>query len=1272
MPQTFDPYRVWLGIAREERPPNHYRLLGLPLFEDEAAAIDHAADQRMAHLRTLQGGKHGAHASKLLNEVARARLCLLNPEKKAEYDRQLQKKLAPQPAATGAGNAPTVTWQGPTELGEYRLMEKLGEGGMGTVYKALHSRLDRVVAVKLLRRDHLRDEHSVARFDREIKAAGAVDHPNVVRAMDAREIDGTRLLAMEYAEGVDLNTLVARAHPISIADACELARQTAQGLDAVHQHGLVHRDVKPSNLMLDRRGQVKLLDLGLARLQRDRGGEEVTGTAQGLGTVDYMAPEQVGEARSVDIRADIYSLGCTLYKLLAGRPPFGGDPQRSPLERALAHVRERVPPIRKLRPDVPAEVARALDTMLAKSPEKRYATPSQVADALAPLAVGNDLPGLLTRAELGTAPAEAPGQAEVATGKVGSSSGLTRFFSALTAGKPRPAAAAPAAAGSRRAAARRPGRRRRQNLVLGIGAAVAAVVLGVALVLVAVQGGPGEATSTGLVIDLPETAREDLVLAIDGREVAVPAQGPVTFRSGPGKLHVYARRPGFEPFDELVAVRADGMTRIAPVLKEQAYLVLHWPRGERSGAKIELDGRPVDAARLIERDKPDEIAVPVAPGGHVLWLVRRGFAPFEQQVTVREGERFSVEPQWEPAAEGLAVAEPGGPGHPGPGEGPGQPAGPDGPPKPPGEESPQPATPPEPVIDPALERQRELEARFAEGMKPVEEKVAAWDFAGALEASQQVAFDEEGLNARLAQRREEIRRMARLKERMIARIKAARPPVKKSDLMLRGFAGEVTGANQSAITTKLNTGKTETLAWNELGDKAPAKLLQLVIDPKNPDDWLAAGLLAFAAGDTPLAERLLAQAQKNGADVAPYLSSLAAATFAEATALLDAKKYKEADAALTALETKYATTPWCTANQTPITAAREAAKSGIYETEADEHYTEAARLFEEKELFDVRDLVEKLKTDYPKSAAVTDPSRKPPFSEMAEAVRDLGQKLTVRLDGKGDFKSIQAAIDAAGPNTMIEIQDNGPYNEHVTIPNGVAGLAVRGKPGSWPVITSLGRAEPFENLVEVRGPRARLERVILLLAAPPWGGTKCIGVSAGSFRLNLVLVLMGRGHKSAEFTDTSHLRNSIFVSDIFQRRPITLENCLVLGNDVYFDYAPRIESCTIRKAVIYHKSAVLRDCILGTLAVRENKPGHRMEYCAVFDKADPIVTRDDHCLVTDPQFLDPKNLDYRLADTSPCKGKASDGGDLGCRYTPEMIEMCRIALELRARGIIKF
>ncbi len=270
-------------------------------------------------------------------------------------------------------------------VGPYVIHEEIRRGGMGAVYRARHTLLNRVVALKVLPPDRFRDPHALARFRREMESAGAIDHPNLVHASDAGESGGTHYLVMEYIDGLDLDRLVREHGPLPVPTACEIVRQAAQGLEHARQKGLVHRDVKPSNIMLTRDGRVKLLDLGLALLRDGRAqGVHLTDSGVVLGTVAYMAPEQASEPHGVDIRADLYSLGCTLYFLLAGRPPFGGNGDLSPIKTLLAHAHEPAPPIQAIRPEVPESLAAVLERLMAKSPVDRFQTPSEVSAVLEP------------------------------------------------------------------------------------------------------------------------------------------------------------------------------------------------------------------------------------------------------------------------------------------------------------------------------------------------------------------------------------------------------------------------------------------------------------------------------------------------------------------------------------------------------------------------------------------------------------------------------------------------------------------------------------------------------------------------------------------------------------------------------------------------------------------------------------------------------------------------------------------------------------------------
>lgn len=283
-------------------------------------------------------------------------------------------------------------------LGQYHLLEKLGEGGMGVVYRAEHLRLKRAVAVKVLSQKRFSDSTAAARFQREIEALGQLHHPHIVNATDAGDADGTLYLVMESVDGIDLSRLAGRV--LSVPDACELIRQAALGLQHAHESGFIHRDIKPSNLMLARDAAtgpvVKILDLGLARLCHDEEPDgELTGTGQVMGTADYMPPEQFTGSQPVDIRSDLYSLGCTLYRLLAGHAPFTVPEFRTAFERMRAHADLDPAPLDSLRPGLPPALGQIMTRLLAKSPDDRFQTPIELAEALAAFTPGCDLQKLL-------------------------------------------------------------------------------------------------------------------------------------------------------------------------------------------------------------------------------------------------------------------------------------------------------------------------------------------------------------------------------------------------------------------------------------------------------------------------------------------------------------------------------------------------------------------------------------------------------------------------------------------------------------------------------------------------------------------------------------------------------------------------------------------------------------------------------------------------------------------------------------------------------------
>lgn len=272
----------------------------------------------------------------------------------------------------------------PCRLGNYLVESKIGHGGMGTVYRAIHVPLERPVALKLMQRDRMLKPEAVTRFQREMKAVGLMRHPNIVLAYDAGEVEGMRFLAMEHVSGWDLASVCRCYGKLPIPVACECIRQAARGLQHVCESGLVHRDIKPSNLMLTVDGEVKLLDLGLARLRENDQDERITNDSP-MGTMEYISPEQARSPHDVDIRADLYSLGCTLFKLIAGHSPFARPPKNS-VQLLSAHLESQPPSIRDCRDGVPRGLDDLIEWMLRKNPADRPQSPAEVIAALKPFA----------------------------------------------------------------------------------------------------------------------------------------------------------------------------------------------------------------------------------------------------------------------------------------------------------------------------------------------------------------------------------------------------------------------------------------------------------------------------------------------------------------------------------------------------------------------------------------------------------------------------------------------------------------------------------------------------------------------------------------------------------------------------------------------------------------------------------------------------------------------------------------------------------------------
>ena len=272
-------------------------------------------------------------------------------------------------------------WRGFT-IGKYKLLERVGVGGMGQVFLCEHMFMRKRVAVKVLPPAKAEQPAALGRFYREARAAGGLAHPNIVRTHDIDQDGNLHFIVMDYVDGSNLLDIVKKYGPMDIGRATYYIKQTADGLDYAFRNGIIHRDVKPGNVLIDRKGLARILDMGLARFFRDHT-DQLTIKYDDkivLGTADYVAPEQVANSHSVDIRADVYGLGATFYFLLAGHPPF---PTGTVSQKLLWHRTKEPTPIQQIRPEVPDGLAAILTRMMAKDPKVRFQTPAQVASELA-------------------------------------------------------------------------------------------------------------------------------------------------------------------------------------------------------------------------------------------------------------------------------------------------------------------------------------------------------------------------------------------------------------------------------------------------------------------------------------------------------------------------------------------------------------------------------------------------------------------------------------------------------------------------------------------------------------------------------------------------------------------------------------------------------------------------------------------------------------------------------------------------------------------------
>ncbi len=456
----------------------------------------------------------------------------LEPDR--SQDRRVTRTLEASPAHTLP--------PGLAEHPDYKILRELGRGGMGVVYLAQNELMGRQEVLKVVSGQMINRPLVPDRFLREIRSAAKLRHPNIVAAYSAFRLGEDLVLAMEYVEGLNLARLVKSKGPLPIANACNFVCQAALGLQHAHAHDMVHRDINPSNLMLSREGKkavVKVLDFGLAKITSEgRADSGLTSEGQVLGTPDFIAPEQIRDAQSADIRADVYSLGCTLYYLLAGRPPFHGD---SLWDLYQAHFSMEAGPLNTLRPDVPAELSALVAKMMAKEPARRFQTPSEVAQALIPF----------------FKPAASP---EPAPSPTGESAAVTRADRAASVS---PVESDGDQAPSRIAEPEPAGLMRVSPWVLPVVARRAKLTVAAAVLLLGLFAVWAIVlrvkTSNGIIelIDLPADAE----VLVDGGKVSLKWSGegkPAVVEVTAGRHRVKVKKDGLETSGEEVSVRAGG------------------------------------------------------------------------------------------------------------------------------------------------------------------------------------------------------------------------------------------------------------------------------------------------------------------------------------------------------------------------------------------------------------------------------------------------------------------------------------------------------------------------------------------------------------------------------------------------------------------------------------------------------------------------------------------------------------------------------------------
>jgi len=573
---------------------------------------------------------------------------------------------------------------------------------------------------------------------------------------------------------------------------------------------------------------------------------------------------------------------------------------------------------------------------------------------------------------------------------------------------------------------------------------------------------------------------------------------------------------------------------------------------------------------------------------------------------------------------------------------------------------------------------------YEKATKPAEAMVGEWDFAGASAAIAKLKLKDKALSDRLAARRDEVKRLAGLKTKIIEKANKLKPWLRRGPAVVPGtreiktVGVQISKAGEGGVTVTEVTVQDKTSTdkpWSKLNSKEVGKLLKISISDNSTDDQLAAGLLALARSDAETAEGYFDKAKSLGAKTERYLGPLAAAAFARVNKLVDKKKFIEAGAALKAFEKKYAETPWIESHEKELTATRAL----VSEAAAEELYAQGVKLFKQRRFTDLKTIVRKLAKDYASSLVVIDENRKPTFAEMELAAGGSSKLVTVSKSGKAKHKTIQAAIKAAPPKSVIQIMDGATYEEELIIPEDKEGLVIRGKHGSWPVIKTTARG----SVISVRAPRVTIQQVVII------GQVGASRVDSFSLREVISIAknncLIGGNHCEV---DTCFLSGNVGAGYKQQPKEFSVKNSLILlqgkveAGKVDCDNAlvagkikagtVKLQSCTLLDGIRSGaEDFTLLDSIISY--VEDSRGEARIENCNVFGKGYLLLAKAGKgCIQKDPKFRDPDKFDYRLKPGSPCRRKASDGKDMGMRITPEMTAILKQAMALRDKGVIKF